>query len=387
MIIPYGKQDISQEDINAVVEVLKSDFLTQGEIVPKFEKCLSNYTGAKHSVVVNSATSALHIACKALKVGPGDLVWTSPVTFVASANCAIYCGATIDFIDIDPETYNLSIESLTQKLELASSTGTLPKVLIPVHLSGQSCDMKSIYALSKKYGFSILEDASHAIGGKYLDKPIGNCQYSDISVFSFHPVKIITSGEGGAALTNNPVLDKNMRLFASHGITRDIELMESEPEGPWYYEQISLGSNYRMTELQAALGLNQMSRIDNFIEKRHQIAKRYNSELKHLPIILPAQADKIFSSFHLYIIRLKLNEIKKSHKTIFEELRHEGLGVNLHYIPVYRHPFYKKQGFKAQHFPEAEKYYEEAISIPIYFGLSDEQQGEVINIITKVLNK
>ena len=386
-MIPYGKQDISLDDINAVVEVLKSDFLTQGDVVPMFEKCLSDYTGAKHSVVVNSATSALHIACKALEVGPGDLVWTSAVTFVASANCAVYCGASVDFIDIDPNSYNICIESLANKLEHAASSGNLPKVLIPVHLSGQSCDMKSIHILSKKYGFTILEDASHAIGGKYEDDPIGNCKYSDIAVFSFHPVKIITSGEGGAALTNNPELDKNMRLFASHGITRDVELMEANSDGPWYYEQISLGWNYRMTELQAALGLNQMSRINSFIEKRHQIAKRYNSELKHLPITLPAQSDKIFSSFHLYIIRLKLDEIKKSHKDIFEELRQEGLGVNLHYIPVYHHPFYKKQGFKAQYCPEAEKYYQEAISIPIYFGLSDEQQGEVINIISKVLNQ
>tara|TARA_B110001452_G_C15236833_1_gene428243 strand:+ start:1068 stop:2228 length:1161 start_codon:yes stop_codon:yes gene_type:complete len=386
-MIPYGKQDISLDDINAVVEVLKSDFLTQGDVVPMFEKCLSDYTGAKHSVVVNSATSALHIACKALEVGPGDCVWTSAVTFVASANCAVYCGASVDFIDIDPNSYNICIESLANKLEHAASSGNLPKVLIPVHLSGQSCDMKSIHILSKKYGFTILEDASHAIGGKYEDDPIGNCKYSDIAVFSFHPVKIITSGEGGAALTNNPELDKNMRLFASHGITRDVELMEVSSDGPWYYEQISLGWNYRMTELQAALGLNQMSRINSFIEKRHQIAKRYNSELKHLPITLPAQSDKIFSSFHLYIIRLKLDEIKKSHKDIFEELRQEGLGVNLHYIPVYRHPFYKKQGFKAQYCPEAEKYYQEAISIPIYFGLSDEQQGEVINIISKVLNQ
>ena len=385
-MIPYGKQDISLDDINAVVEVLKSDFLTQGHVVPMFEKCLSDYTGAKHSVVVNSATSALHIACKALEVGPGDLVWTSAVTFVASANCAVYCGASVDFIDIDPNSYNICIKSLANKLEHAASSGNLPKVLIPVHLSGQSCDMKSIHALSKKYGFTILEDASHAIGGKYEDDPIGNCKYSDIAVFSFHPVKIITTGEGGAALTNNPELDKNMRLFASHGITRDVEFMEANSDGPWYYEQISLGWNYRMTELQAALGLNQMSRINSFIETRHQIAKRYNSELKHLPITLPAQSDKIFSSFHLYIIRLKLDEMKKSHKDIFEELRQEGLGVNLHYIPVYHHPFYKKQGFKAQYCPEAEKYYQEAISIPIYFGLSDEQQGEVINIISKVLN-
>ena len=385
-MIPYGRQDISQDDIDAVVDVLKSDYLTQGHIVPKFEKSLSDFTKAKYSVVVNSATSALHIACKALEVGPGDMVWTSAITFVASANCALYCGANVDFVDIDSSSYNICIESLTKKLELARLSGNLPKVLIPVHLSGQSCDMKSIFALSKEYGFAILEDASHAIGGMYSEEPVGNCKFSDIAVFSFHPVKIITSGEGGAALTNNPELDKKMRLFASHGITRDTDLMENIPDGAWYYEQISLGSNYRMTEIQAALGLNQMSRIDAFIQKRHEIAKRYNDELKHLPLTLPAQGNKNYSSFHLYIIRLKLDSIKKSHKDIFEELRSEGLGVNLHYIPVYHHPYFKKLGFKKGYCPEAENYYREAISIPIYFSLSDELQKKAIETISKVLS-
>ena len=385
-MIPYGKQDISQDDIDAVVEVLKSDYLTQGTIVPKFEKSLSDFTKAKYSVVVNSATSALHIACKALEVGPGDIVWTSAITFVASANCALYCGADVDFVDIDSNSYNICIESLTKKLELARLSGNLPKVLIPVHLSGQSCDMKSIFELSKEYGFAIIEDASHAIGGMYTDEPVGNCKFSDIAVFSFHPVKIITSGEGGAALTNNPELDKNMRLFASHGITRNTKLMENVPDGPWYYEQLSLGSNYRMTELQAALGLSQMSRINSFIQKRHQIAKRYNDELKHLPLALPAQGNENYSSYHLYIIRLKLDAIQKSHKEIFEELRREGLGVNLHYIPVYHHPYFKKLGFKKGYCPEAENYYREAISIPIYFGLSDELQDQAIETISKVLS-
>jgi UDP-4-amino-4,6-dideoxy-N-acetyl-beta-L-altrosamine transaminase len=385
-MIPYGKQDVSQDDIDAVVDVLKSDYLTQGPIVPKFEKSLSDFTKAKYSVVVNSATSALHIACKALEVGPGDIVWTSAITFVASANCALYCGADVDFVDIDSNSYNICIESLTKKLELARLSGNLPKVLIPVHLSGQSCDMKSIFELSKEYGFSIIEDASHAIGGMYADEPVGNCKFSDIAVFSFHPVKIITSGEGGAALTNNPELDKNMRLFASHGITRNTKLMENVPDGPWYYEQLSLGSNYRMTELQAALGLSQMSRINSFIHKRHQIAKRYNDELKHLPLTLPAQGNEHYSSYHLYIIRLKLDAIQKSHKEIFEELRREGLGVNLHYIPVYHHPYFKKLGFKKGYCPEAENYYREAISIPIYFGLSDELQDQAIETISKVLS-
>ena len=385
-MIPYGRQDISQDDIDAVIEVLKSDYLTQGHIVPEFEKSLSDFTKAKYSIVVNSATSALHIACKALQVGPGDTVWTSPVTFVASANCALYCGANVDFVDIDSNSYNICIKSLTEKLELARSSGNLPKVLIPVHLSGQSCDMKSIFALSKEYGFSIIEDASHAIGGMYADEPVGNCKFSDIAVFSFHPVKIITSGEGGAALTNNPELDKNMRLFASHGITRNTELMENVSDGPWYYEQLSLGSNYRMTELQAALGLSQMSRINSFIQKRHQIAKRYNDELKHLPLTLPAQGNENYSSYHLYIIRLKLDAIQKSHKEVFQELRDEGLGVNLHYIPVYHHPYFKKLGFKKRYCPEAENYYREAISIPIYFGLSDELQDQAIETISKVLS-
>lgn len=385
-MIPYGRQDISQDDIDAVVDVLKSDYLTQGNIVPKFEKSLSDFTNAKYSVVVNSATSALHIACKALEVGPGDMVWTSAITFVASANCALYCGANVDFVDIDSNSYNICIKSLTKKLELARLSGNLPKVLIPVHLSGQSCDMKSIFALSKEYGFAILEDASHAIGGMYADEPVGNCKFSDIAVFSFHPVKIITSGEGGAALTNNPELDKKMRLFASHGITRNTGLMENIPDGPWYYEQLSLGSNYRMTELQAALGLSQMSRINSFIQKRHQIAKRYNDELKHLPLTLPAQGNENYSSYHLYIIRLKLDAIQKSHKEIFQELRYEGLGVNLHYIPVYHHPYFKKLGFKKRYCPEAENYYREAISIPIYFGLSDELQDQAIETISKVLS-
>ena len=385
-MIPYGKQDVSQDDIDAVVDVLKSDYLTQGPIVPKFEKSLSDFTKAKYSVVVNSATSALHIACKALEVSPGDMVWTSAITFVASANCALYCGANVDFVDIDSNSYNICIESLTKKLELARLSGNLPKVLIPVHLSGQSCDMKSIFELSKEYGFAIIEDASHAIGGMYTDEPVGNCKFSDIAVFSFHPVKIITSGEGGAAMTNNPKLDQKMRLFASHGITRNTELMENVPDGPWYYEQLSLGSNYRMTELQAALGLSQMSRINSFIQKRHQIAKRYNDELKHLPLTLPAQGNEHYSSYHLYIIRLKLDAIQKSHKEIFEELRHEGLGVNLHYIPVYHHPYFKKLGFKKGYCSEAENYYREAISIPIYFGLSDELQDQAIETILKVLS-
>ena len=380
-MIPYGKQDISSEDIKAVVDVLHSDFLTQGTVLPAFEHALAEYSGSQYSVVVNSATSALHIACKALGVGPGDTVWTSAVTFVASANCALYCGASVDFVDIDPLSYNMSIESLSEKLELANLNKTLPKVLIPVHLSGQSCDMQEIHLLSQKYGFSIIEDASHAIGGSYLDEPVGNCQYSDISVFSFHPVKIITSGEGGAALTNNKDLANSMKLLSTHGITRDASQMEEEADGPWYYEQILLGSNYRMTELQAALGLNQLGRIDHFVKRRHKIARKYDENLSSLPLCLPTQSAKTFSSYHLYIIRLKLDEITKSHKQVFKDLISAGLGVNLHYIPVYHHPFYQKQGFTKGYCPQAEKYYQEAISIPMFYGLNEELQDQVIKLL------
>ena len=286
-MIPYGRQEITDEDIREVVEVLKSDFITQGEVVPAFERKLSEYTNSKFSIVVNSATSALHLACKALQIGVDDIVWTSANTFVASANCALYCGAKIDFIDIDPNTFNISIQALTEKLELAKKSNTLPKVIIPVHMCGQSCEMKSIYKLSKEYGFRIIEDASHAIGGKYLGEPIGNCEYSDITVFSFHPVKIITTGEGGAAVTNNPKLAKQMKLLSSHGITRDVKDMRvSEPPGPWYYEQIDLGFNYRMTDINAALGLSQMKRLDEYISKRHLIARYYDKKLKEFPLRL-----------------------------------------------------------------------------------------------------
>lgn len=380
-MIPYGKQDISKEDIQAVIDVLNSDFLTQGHIVPAFEDALSAFSDANHTVVVNSATSALHIACKALDVGPGDMVWTSAITFVASANCALYCGANIDFVDIDPVTNNISVDALSKKLEYAEANGTIPKVLIPVHLSGQSCYMKEIYELSKKYGFYILEDASHAIGGSYEDKKIGSCQYSDICVFSFHPVKIITSGEGGAALTNDHDLAHKMKLLSTHGITRDSVNMDFKPDGPWYYEQLYLGFNYRMTDLQAALGLSQLSRIDKFIERRNEIATRYNHFLSDLPIVLPVVPKQAYSSFHLYIIRLKLNEITKSHQQVFSDLREAGVGVNLHYIPVYHHPYYRDLGFKKGYCMQSEQYYREAISIPIYYGLNSQIQEKVVDVL------
>jgi len=377
-MIPYGRQDISETDIQAVVDVLRSDFLTQGPAVPAFENAVADYCGAGHAVTVNSATSALHIACLALGVGKGDVVWTSPITFVASANCALYCGADVDFVDIDPRTYNLSTERLAEKLAQAEKSGRLPKVVIPVHLCGQPCDMAGIHALSQRYGFKIIEDASHAIGGKYKGEPIGNCRYSDITVFSFHPVKIITTGEGGMALTNDAQLVKRMQLLRSHGITRDTADMTHAPDGPWYYQQIELGFNYRMTDLQAALGLSQMQRLGEFVTRRHVIAKRYEQLLSALPVITPWQHPDGYSGLHLYVIRLKLAEIGKTHRQVFEALRAAGIGVNLHYIPVHRQPYYEGLGFKAGYCPEAEQYYAEAISLPMYPNLTEAQQDKVI---------
>lgn len=385
IMIPYGRQDINQKDIDAIVDVLHSDFLTQGPAVPAFEQSIADYCGVQHAIAVNSATSALHIACLALGVTSGDIVWTTPITFVASANCALYCGATIDFVDIDPRTYNMSVECLTEKLAQAEKNGALPKVVIPVHLCGQPCNMKGIHALSKKYGFKIIEDASHAIGGKYDGEPVGNCRYSDITIFSFHPVKIITTGEGGMALTNDVKLIKRMELLRSHGITRDENEMSHDSDGPWYYQQIALGYNYRMTDIQAAMGFSQLQRLDEFVSKRHIIAKRYDSLLVNLPVDATWQDPDGSSGFHLYVIRLKLEEIAKTHLDVFKGLRNKGIGVNLHYIPVYNQPYYEQLGFKTGYCPEAEKYYAEAISLPIYPGLTEMQQDEVISVLGSIL--
>jgi len=385
-MIPYGRQDISEADIQAVVDVLRSDYLTQGPAVPAFEKSIADYCGAQHGIAVNSATSALHIACLALGVGKDDIVWTTPITFVASANCALYCGAQIDFVDIDPLTYNMSTERLAEKLAQAEQAGRLPKVVIPVHLCGQPCDMASIRALGQKYGFRIIEDASHAIGGKYRGGPIGNCRYSDITVFSFHPVKIITTGEGGMAMTNDAQLAKRMQLLRSHGITRDASEMTHVPDGPWYYQQVDLGYNYRMTDLQAALGLSQMQRLDEFVVKRHLLAKRYDQLLADMPVVTPWQHADSYSGLHLYVIRLKPGEIAKTHRQVFEALRAAGIGVNLHYIPVHMQPYYQKQGFKAGDFAEAEMYYETAISLPLFPALTSEQQDRVVGAIKLLLN-
>ena len=341
-MIPYGRQSIAQEDIDAVVAALKSDFLTQGPCTPAFEQAIAKYCHVRHVFAVNSATSALHIACLALGVGPGDCVWTTPITFVASANCALYCGATVDFVDIDPQSYNMSVEKLREKLVFSRANGSLPKVVIPVHLSGNPCDMASIHELAKEFEFKVIEDASHAIGGKYQNEPIGNCRFSDITVFSFHPVKIITTAEGGAACTNDAELANKMALLRSHGITRDEAQMTGPSDGPWYYQQIALGFNYRMTELQSALGLSQMTRLDRFVTKRHEIADRFDLMLANLPLQTPKRNESGYSGMHLYIIRLQLHLMSKTHAQVFDALRQVGIGVNLHYIPLFLSRTFKK---------------------------------------------
>lgn len=385
-MIPYGRQDINQADIDAVVEVLSSDFLTQGPMVPKFEDAVRAYCQAAHAVAVNSATSALHIACLALDLGPGDWLWTSPLTFVASANCALYCGAQVDFVDVDARTYNLCSQALARKLELAEREGRLPKIVVAVHLCGQPCDMQAIHALSKQYGFKIIEDASHAIGGRYQNAPIGRGLFSDITVFSFHPVKVITTAEGGMAVTNDDQLAQRMRLLRSHGITRDATQMTHVPDGPWYYEQIALGFNYRMTDVQAALGVSQMSRLDTYVARRHTLAQRYDELLADAPLTTPWQHPDGYSGLHLYVVKLDLHRIKRTHREVFEALRAADIGVNLHYIPVYRQPYYEQRyGNRTQAFPEAESYYAQAISLPMYPTLSEADQDRVIHTLRKAL--
>lgn len=386
-MIPYGKQCISQDDIDAVIEVLKSDFLTQGPQVPKFESAISTYCNSKYAIAVNSATSGLHVACLALDLGEDDLLWTSPITFVASANCGLYCGAKVDFVDIDPGTYNISLVALEKKLELAKAQGKLPKVLVVVHMAGQSADMVAISILAKKFNFRVVEDASHAIGGMYRGTHIGSCLYSDITVFSFHPVKIITTAEGGVVTTNSAGLAKKMNLLRSHGVTRDANQIISASHGPWYYQQIMLGFNYRMTEIQAALGISQLNRLDEFVRRRHELAERYDELLKNLPVTLPVQIAETYSSFHLYIIRLNLSAETTNRVKVFEGLREMGIGVNVHYIPVHLQPFYSNMGFELGDFPEAELYYNETISLPLYFEMTDEQQDQVVNSLGKLLTK
>ena len=381
-MIPYGKQNINQADIDSVVDVLKSDFLTQGPQVPLFEDKVAKYCGAKHGVAVNSATSALHIACLGLGLGRGDYLWTSPNSFVASANCGLYCGAQVDFVDIDPKTYNLSTEELEKKLIQAKKESKLPKIVIPVHFAGQSCDMQKIHSLSQEYGFKIIEDASHAIGGKYLDKPIGCCQYSNITVFSFHPVKIITTAEGGLATTNSAKLAEKMQLFRSHGVTRDAKLMTKETEGDWYYQQVELGFNYRMTELQAALGVTQMDRLDEFVTARHNLQERYDLLLDS-SIIKPYQDQDSYSALHLYPIQINLESTNKSRQNIFNELRKNDIGVNVHYIPIHTQPYYQKFGYQKGDFPNAEKFYSRSLSLPLYFDMTYEQQDFVLKVLAR----
>jgi UDP-4-amino-4,6-dideoxy-N-acetyl-beta-L-altrosamine transaminase len=381
-MIPYGRQDITDDDLRAVAEVLRSDFLTQGPCVPRFEAAVAAKVGAAHGVAVNSATSALHIACAALGLGPGDSLWTSPITFVASANAGLYCGATVDFVDIDPRTFNMCARALAEKLEIAARSGKLPKVVVPVHMCGQSCDMAAIGALAGQYGFRIVEDASHAVGGKYRGEPAGNCRYSDITVFSFHPVKIITTAEGGMAMTNDRELAAKMGLLRSHGITRDPSLMTHAPDGPWYYQQIDLGWNYRLTDLQAALGLSQLERLDDYVERRHRHARAYDAELAGLALQTPWQLPDSHSAFHLYPVQL--NDASR-HRRVFEMLREAGIGVNLHYIPVHLQPWYSAMGFKPGDFPVAEDYYSRTISIPMFATMTDDQRHEVVRALKAAL--
>lgn len=384
-MIPYGRQSINDADIQAVVDVLKSNWLTQGPTVERFERTVAGYCGATQAVAVNSATSALHIACLAADLGPGDFLWTSPNTFVASANCGIYCGASVDFVDIDPFSYNMSVQSLGKKLARAAQEGRLPKVVVPVHFAGQSCDMEGIASLAARYGFRVIEDASHAIGGRYRGEPVGDCRYSDMTVFSFHPVKIITTGEGGMVLTNSAALCERLARLRSHGITSDAAAMAGDSHGPWYYQQVELGFNYRMTDLQAALGISQMARLDEFVTRRRYLANRYDEALCDLPLTLPGQQPDTVSAYHLYTIRLQTERIGKSRRTILETMRANGIIAHVHYIPVHTQPYYRARGFNEGDFPEVERYYQEAMTIPLFPAMADDQQDRVVATLREAL--
>lgn len=386
-LIPYGRQDISEADVQAVLDVLRSDFLTQGPAVPEFEFAVAALSKAEHAVAFNSATSALHAACLALGLVKGGRLWTTPNTFVASSNCGLYCGAEVDFVDIDPATWNISTAKLEQKLIDAKRRGVLPKIVVPVHFAGQPTEQERIRALANEYGFKVLEDASHSIGASRIGEPVGSCRWSDITVFSFHPVKIVTSGEGGMALTNDPELAGRMRLIRSHGITRDATLMEFTDPSPWYYEQQVLGFNYRMTDIQAALGRSQLNRLEAFVERRNALAQEYQSALAGLPLQLPEVSSGNRSAYHLYVVRLQLQRISKTHRQVFEELRQHGIGVNLHYMPVYLQPYYRKLGFAPGLCAEAERYANEAITLPLYPGLTNEQLLHVTQTLREVLTQ
>ena len=384
-MIPYGKQDINDSDIEAVVEVLRSSWITQGPKVPEFELAMANYTGASYASAFSSATSALHVACIALGLEKGDWLWTTPISFVASANCGRYCGASIDFVDIDPQTANLCPQYLEQKLKRAKIENKLPKVVVPVHLAGSSCEMEKIKSLSDEYGFYIIEDASHAIGGKYQNAIIGGCQYSDITVFSFHPVKIITTAEGGVATTNSFELSRKMSFLRSHGVTRDSDLMVGVSDGDWYYQQIDLGYNYRMTDIQAALGINQLKRVDQFVKTRNELANRYDQMLVDLPLILPVRHSGIYSALHLYLIRIDKEQTEITRKDVFDTLRKKGVGVNVHYIPIHTQPYYQKLGFKQGDFPNAEAYYQQAITLPLFHLLKHQEQDYIVSTLKNIL--
>ena len=386
-MIYYGRQDINEADIQAVESVLRSDFLTQGPAIEQFERRVADYCGAKYAVAVCNATAALHIACLAAGLGKGDVLWTSPVTFVASANCALYCGGDVDFVDIDAKTYNMSADLLEEKLRMAKTEGKLPKMVIPVHLAGQSCDMRRIRALADEYGFAVTEDASHAVGAEYLDTKVGSCAFSDMTVFSFHPVKIVTTGEGGMVLTNDAALYEKLRLYRSHGITRDPRYMTHESDGPWYYQQIALGFNYRMTDMQAALGCSQMDRLDEFVARRRALAARYDTLLQGLPVVTPYVMTEAHPSWHIYIIRINHEQIGKTKQQVFEAMKKRGIALNLHYIPVHRQPYYEKLGFHRGDFIQSEKYYEEAFTLPLFYELTDEQQNYIVESLRNVLQK
>lgn len=385
-MIPYGRQSVSEDDIQAVAAVLRSDFLTQGPVVPQFEAAVAEACSVPHAVAVNSATSALHIACLALGVGASDRVWTSPNSFVASANCARYCGATVDFVDIDPVTYNMSTQALADKLAVAAVSGTLPKVVIPVHFAGLPCDLQGIHRLAQQYGFRLIEDASHAIGARHADSVVGDCRYSDITVFSFHPVKIITTAEGGMATTRSEQLARAMRLLRTHGITREAAEMQRADEGPWYYEQRCLGFNYRMTELQGALGLSQLQNLRRWIDRRHELADVYDAQLAALPLVLPRRPAGVRSALHLYVVQVDPAGTGLARRTVFERLRSAGIGVNVHYIPVHLQPYYQAQGFRSGDFPVAEAYYARCLSLPMFATLSDEDQRRVYSALRYALD-
>ena len=386
-MIPYGRQHLDEDDVKAVVETLTSNWLTQGPAIPKFETALADYCGANFGIAVNSATSALHIACLALGVSEGDRVWTSPNSFVASSNCALYCGAKVDFVDIDLHTGNMCVDALRKKLALAESTNALPKVVIPVHFAGQPCDMKEIRALSKQYGFFVIEDASHAVGAKYQEKFVGSCQFSDICVFSFHPVKIITTMEGGMALTNNSEWAEKMRMLRSHGITNDPEKMTEDSHGPWYYQQIALGFNYRMTDVEAALGLSQLSKLETFLEKRNVLANYYDKLFSDYSGITPLQQNsKIYSSYHLYVVRID-SLTNQQHATLVANLRESGVFAHVHYIPIHMQPFYISLGFKIGDFPNAEKYYQQAVTLPLFPDLKEDEVEHIVALFVDIVNK